>query len=534
MLIGSCRKNELKADKTLSPVYVATSSNILYKEGTSTLTGGNKRNPYTVSNMAAAWQNLAGRGILPSGKAGVYTTHYYVKFKPQNTSQYEDLQSDTSLDIYDLPIESTVIRNGDYYHDPELADSVPTYQYTAVKAGYVFSSDIPYEIIDSLYIPETDSIFDYENGGTQDLFVDKLLNQAYTQAGNYEDTIALDNLSAYEARYTPGGRIRVFDTRLSEWIGMEGIKVKARRWFITYTGYPDYGGYYRMNHGFKRPCNYSVWFGNALFAVRHNLVNTTYWINGPKISGDWNYDLNNGYQRFAGHVFRGAYRYQFKDIGGLKRPWFSSIGKRQIYIAKNGYKSSSGINWIIFPVIRIARYEDENGSEYDSDEIFSTTCHETAHTSHMLRMNGDIIQFAQVDAQLQESWAVAIEWYLSHIEYAERGISNYGEADYYPDNYPQYPNDYAYQYWNGGVHKKYTSLYINIVDTVNELNKIYTGYGLGTVDDKVNGYTLPAFEKSMLKHSYGLSSLGVQLKANKPAGITDEQIDLLLSFYKFN
>jgi len=35
----------------------------------------------------------------------------------------------------------------------------------------------------------------------------------------------------------------------------------------------------------------------------------------------------------------------------------------------------------------------------------------------------------------------------------------------------------------------------------------------------------------MLKHIYGLSSLAEQLKANKPAGVTDEQIDLLISQY---
>ena len=52
-----------------------------------------------------------------------------------------------------------------------------------------------------------------------------------------------------------------------------------------------------------------------------------------------------------------------------------------------------------------------------------------------------------------------------------------------------------------------------------------------TPNDQVNGYTLPIIEQKMLKHSYGLWSIGVQLKNNKPAGVTDAQIDLLLSSY---
>lgn len=307
---------------------------------------------------------------------------------------------------------------------------------------------------------------------------------------------------------------------------MEGVRVQARRWFIWYNARPDYNGFYRMSRRLKRPCNYSIWFATGTFGVRHNLVNTTFWINGPKITGDWNYDLNNSYQRFAGHVFRGAYRYHAKDIGDLQRPWIPF--KRQVYVAKDGYKDWSGVNWIVLPVIRIARYETKNGGEYDSDEIFSTTCHETGHTSHVLRMNGGVIQYWQVSGQLQESWPVAIEWYLSHIEYSGRGIANYGKWDYHPINAPQYPNDQAYQYWTLNLSKEYTSLYINLTDRENDKTIWFLN---GSPDDQVAGYTLPFIEQKILKHSYGLSSLGTQLMSNKPSGVTDTQIKLLLSYY---
>ena len=285
-----------------------------------------------------------------------------------------------------------------------------------------------------------------------------------------------------------------------------------------------------MSRSYKRPCNYSIWFATRTLAVRENLLGLTFWINGPKIKGEWNYDLNNSYQRFVGHIFRGAYRYHNKNIGGLASPIIPFM--RQLYIAKNSTKSWSGINYILFPVIRIARYDDSApvgvNTEYDSDEIFSTTCHETAHSSHALRLIVSPIQFWQVSAQLRESWAVAIEWFLSHIEYAERGISNYGEWDYHPPVPLDFPNDQAYQFWRLGLSSDYTSLFINLIDREND-NTIW--FFSGTPNDQVSGYSLPFIEQNILKYSYNLSTLGNKLKNNKPVGVTDAQIDLLLNFY---
>jgi hypothetical protein len=529
LFLISCQKQTLKSENetVIEPLhsFAKPNNDIPYQEGSRMLIGDSKINPYTVSNMMTAWNSLASSGTISNTSNFVRTTHYYVKFKPQNSEQYEALHFDSAYALSDLPIESKITMNGDYYHDPSLPDDVPTYQYTAVPVGHILPDSIPYEILDNLYIPEKDGNFQYENGGTNDLFVDKLLNKAYAQTGNYEDTIALTNQSnASASRYTPGGNINVFDTRLQGLIGMEGVRVEARRWFVIYSAYPDFNGNYRMNDSYKRPCNYSIWFGQDRFSVRHNVVNTTFWINGPKITGDWNYTLNNSYQRFAGHVFRGGFRYHNKDIGGLGRP-FRWFGKRTVYIAKDAVKSWSGENWIIFPVIRIARY-DSKGTEYNSDEVFSTTCHETAHTSHVITMNAGPIQYWQVSGQLQESWPVGVEWFISHIEYNDRGVTNYGEANYNPINPPQYPNRQAYQYWNLGVSNDYTSLFINLVDREND-NTLF----FGAPNDQVVGYTLRNIERRILKHCYGISSLGDKLKTIKPIGVTDAQIDLLLSSY---
>jgi hypothetical protein len=45
----------------------------------------------------------------------------------------------------------------------------------------------------------------------------------------------------------------------------------------------------------------------------------------------------------------------------------------------------------------------------------------------------------------------------------------------------------------------------------------------------VTGYTMSGIEGGFLKHVYGYNSLRSQLKANKPFGITDAQIDELMN-----
>ena len=48
--------------------------------------------------------------------------------------------------------------------------------------------------------------------------------------------------------------------------------------------------------------------------------------------------------------------------------------------------------------------------------------------------------------------------------------------------------------------------------------------------DQVSGYTMGNIEQ-LLKHSYGLTSLRNQLKANKPSNMTDKHIDVYLNYF---
>jgi hypothetical protein len=317
---------------------------------------------------------------------------------------------------------------------------------------------------------------------------------------------------------------------------MEGVKVRARRWFIMYIAHPDFYGNYRMKHKFKRKCNYAIFFETNRFNVKqrfHNILQSgVCWINGPKQTGDWNHTIANGFDRFAGHIFRAAYRYHYKDIGGLRRP----ISFRNLYMIKTTYiainnDNGVGSNPIIINGVKVWRFENSIGNEYDSDEIFSTTSHETAHTTHFQIMP-TTMHWLSVSKTVRESWAIGVEWYLSHIEYVEKNLPDYGAFNYYDGSTtPGYPNTYAYQYWNKELSEDYTTLFINIIDNHNELGVFYQFRGSGYVDDRVSDYNLGFVESEMLKHISGVNSVSQQLKDNKPAGVTDAQIDLLISYY---
>lgn len=529
LVLASCKRdiiNKPEQSKTLATATNSINSSqrlgLSYQEGDVVL-GAQLKNPYTLQNITKSYDSLISKGVTSIYPVNIRETHYYVKFKPKSWDEYDDLKEDTTLELSDIPYDYEIIQNGNYYHDPSITDSLPTYQYASVPAGFDFNDTIAYEIISPLYIPEEDNSL-IGNNDENELYVDKLLNQAYKLTENFEDTIPIESSSAL--KYTPGGNIQIFDTRLSANYGMESVKVTARRWFIVYVAHTDFFGNYRMKHKFKRPSNYAVWFEYKRFFVKGK--GSVHWINGPKQTGDWNHVIANGYDRFVGHIFRGAYRYHYKDIDGLQRP-FRWLGRKTSYIAKDANKSWAGTNPIIFNNIKIARWK--NGEEeYMSDEVFSTTCHETGHTSHAIRMN-TVFQYWQVSRQLQESWAIALEWVITHREYADRSIANYGEFAYFPPNPPDYPNSYAYQYWNGEISGRYTPLYIDIIDNHNEIGVQYFGLGTGSVNDQVGGYSLAFIETEMLKHIYGLASLSDQLKAHKPAGVTDAQIDLLISHY---
>ena len=114
-------------------------------------------NPYAVTIMQQARaQALAEDPSLTIPEIAV--SHFYVRFLPANEEELNLLLQDTTITFYDYPLDREVI-SGTYYHDPAIADSLPTYQYASIPqqkwATMALSQDTPsYEVLAQLFIPE--------------------------------------------------------------------------------------------------------------------------------------------------------------------------------------------------------------------------------------------------------------------------------------------------------------------------------------------------------------------------------------------
>lgn len=495
--------------------------------------------------MTQAKQNLANRGIHPINSFTVRATHRYVKFSPANEQQLNIIERDTTIHLRDCPIDYAKVVDGGWYRQPGLPDSVPTPQYTAVRANYQFAAQVPYLIIENLYLPEEDTQLMGTNLRGDYTYLFHLLNEAYTIAsGNNTNTIGNTTTEYFlpATPYTfdeyggsggsgPNGRIRVFDTRLNTLVPLEGAEVTANRWFTTYNGYTDANGDYYLDGSFDRVADFTLRFKKNGFKIKRNRFSNVN-VTRRNISGNsWSHDLTDNMPQMWGHMFRAAYRYYYGDAAGLQRPYRAIAD--QILTAENSNETWAGINYIVFPILRIARYQTP-GVPFDSDEIYATTIHELAHTAHVITMNAGAIQYVQVSNQIQESWCTAVEWHLTCLEYRSRGLATYGNESYTADGLVA-PLNRAYQWWTLATHDKYTSLFINLVDNFNELGADLDpspfNTVLGQINDPVSGYNLASIQSVFLKNIYNKSSMSTKLKANKPTGVTDAQIDILLNQY---
>lgn len=144
-----------------------------------------------------------------------------------------------------------------------------------------------------------------------------LLDQAYVQTGNYEDTVKTTDGAMKTTAYRPGGQILIHDNRLNQNIGLQGVLITTRRWFTVFRAHTDFNGNFQVNGAYSRACNFSLHYESPGFNVRKHFFASIAYINGPKQNSDWNYTINGGYNNFAGSVFKGAYYYHNKDISGL-------------------------------------------------------------------------------------------------------------------------------------------------------------------------------------------------------------------------
>lgn len=436
-------------------------------------------NPYLLTTMQQARAAILQEYPLASIPE-LETSHYYVRFAPQNDDELYSLLQDTTVVFYEYPLDREVI-SGTYYHDPAIADSIPTYQYASISkdvwdANYA-NSNIAHTILANLFIPEEaqdqldggddDGGFDWEIGGGTITPIDPEPFEPRDSTGfipfpgpgtgpigpnGLPDGVAETNgmadlfnpsaiaemlvdkslvISGHETEgsatlakndWIPSGRITVYDD-IATTVPLVGAKVRVRRWFTTHTAITDEDGEFICDKGFNRPANYSIVWERAYWDIRDGSFGQAYY-NGPKRSGSWILRISGGKSQNYASIHRAAHRFFYTDDHTLLKPSF--IRRKISYHHRSG--KADGRYWLdmgggYFPDIQIFGYDSNDGQALTPSYIFSTTAHELGHAAHWCNSCWNYIDAGLTgDLNFIESWAECIAYILTNKEYEQLNV----------------------------------------------------------------------------------------------------------------
>lgn len=430
--------------------------------------GKKLQNPYSVSNMKKALAELNKTKKSPQvTEADIVTTHYYVKFTPQSDEELNNLKSDSLIITYPYPLDYELLNEGSI--------NTTTNEYYASVPVHHPLPKTNYEVLEHLFIPDEEKDNSAKSSNKivkNNTLSEDLVSISLKLTGNEDDKAV--NIAGRRSSWRPAGRITMEDTKLGN-VGITGLKVKARRWFTTHTGFVNADGYYSCDGTFRRPANYSFNWERHNFEIRGISIG----VDGPKKTGNWDMHIPraNPLNYFA-VIFRAAHHYYYEDIQGLKRPPENSFWKTQMKILAS-FETREDLNGFHNPSKRFLGLGNPIqifNPDRESHRVYATVIHELAHASHWNMDTGNYINAEHIVA---ETWARGVEWTLTRMKY---------------------PN-YAGSYLRGG----YTGLIQDLIDgekfVISYLykdknSKSYEEISL-SYEDKVSGYTISQLEDAL-------------------------------------
>lgn len=476
---SSCKKdniNDFTEEEHQRQTFYNPSSGSRSTSYGATILGIKLQNPYSVANMQEAYSNLQQEDPnFPS--ISISTNYRYIKFMPQDEAQLDLLKSDTTIILYDIPLDYEIAVNGTYYHDPSLPDSAVTYQYCSLPINKTIP-DVPYSILENLYIPPIEQDFSSARS-TMNQYYEALVDEALRITDNLNS-----NERTISSYWTPAGTIKMIDNILGE-IPIAGIKVRARRWFTTYEGITNNQGYFECNGQFKGDANYSFNWERYHFSIRSGEFGQAKY-DGPKQTGNWNLSIDGGTPEFYAIIFRAAFHYYYGNVHNLRRPPLNEILGSQMKIAAK-YEYNENLMGIHYGHWRFTigiepRIKIYNPQELP-DAIYSATIHELAHAVHW-NMNQELYNgygLSSIEKIVKESWASGAQWYLTKMIYP-----NYTNNNYIRCLYTGIVEDLI-----DGISTKTSNCYYS--ESTNSIYNSTLSY-----HDKTLGYTIKQIENSLL------------------------------------
>ena len=152
--------------------------------------------------------NTAKTRLYGAGAQPISPTHRYIKFlpsAPEHLAYLEDWETEEQVPLFDFPLEYEVVTTAEYYIDPEVTDSIYTYQYASIPIGTGLP-EVPFEVIDELYLDRSDPLLVAEAfilTGNEDEITEYVFN-----GGLGQEELLIYNGTPVESRYAPTAVMR--------------------------------------------------------------------------------------------------------------------------------------------------------------------------------------------------------------------------------------------------------------------------------------------------------------------------------------
>lgn len=463
-----------------------------------TILGEKKEIPFTVENMQKAYNSLLNNPTASkhprdknylksdnarvSGNYQITTTHHYVKFHPQDSTQYFKISNDSILSVSDVPFEYNIQFNGERYQDPSLANTDFTYYYAVVPVNYQLPNDVPNETLANLHFTKEDLIEEnaseaelelvdfYHDLNTETLKLTNNLeaekeelrylfinNQGFEEKLTWQETQAIglnlnqviinfdendyENPNFFERRskWNPFGVITVHEDVIGQNIGVAGARVKVRKWgwLVIRKAYTYPNGFFITSGTRTKRVKYAVYFKNSTrrFKVK---AGTIFWDardrgHATHKRKPWIRHYTPGKRdHFYALVHNAAFDYYNRAVNtfGLKKPnqsWLRINAKFNWKISDSYHLDINPNGQVpfalplsLFSEIKVGR-KNGNGVYAGSDRIFGTVNHEMTHASHYrLDRSFFLNVFNPCERKtIRESWAEGAETILTNHRYNE-------------------------------------------------------------------------------------------------------------------
>jgi|CXWL01.1.fsa_nt_gi hypothetical protein len=308
-------------------------------------------NPYSVATMQQASVNLYGNnGNITANKK-------YVRFRPIDEEQTQTLH-ESELNLFDYPLDRDVTEEGDYYTEPGMGVESYPWLYTVVDMAYQPPFGITYEVLQDIYVPDTDIWLENEALRITGNPVNDSCNGIATRIPTpcEIDPCApgcpLENCGGGGGGNPtadikrPAGRILVWDSNLSANVAVRRTRVVARRWFKIDAVYTNDLGQFRCTKRFNNRVNIFVKFLNGNIHVSRLMGN-------PVIRSLWPTKLGIGI--YSGNLSNITYIFERgEDVRTRRyRHWWAAQ-LMNAHVEYNEMAADNSIGQLSFGRLRVA------------------------------------------------------------------------------------------------------------------------------------------------------------------------------------